>query len=88
MTGVGRLDAERVATLEECVGILCYSIGMDKVDGPAAATAGIPVRNVPDYCTDEVSDHALALLLAAQRRLLPIATATAAGVVADSATGR
>ena len=79
VTGVGRLDAERVATLEDCVGILCYSIGMDKVDGPAAATAGIRIRNVPDYCTDEVSDHAVTLLLAAQRRLLPLATATAAG---------
>jgi D-3-phosphoglycerate dehydrogenase / 2-oxoglutarate reductase len=79
VTGVRRLDAARIKTLERCVGILCYSIGMDKVDGPAAAAAGIPVRNVPDYCTDEVSDHALTLLLAAQRRLLPIANATAAG---------
>jgi phosphoglycerate dehydrogenase-like enzyme len=79
VTGYGRLDAGRVAGLERAVGILCYSIGMDKVDGPAAQAAGIPVRNVPDYCTDEVSDHALALLLAAQRRILPFATATAAG---------
>jgi len=79
VTGVSRLDANRIAGLERCVGILCYSIGMDKVDGPAAAAAGIPVRNVPDYCVDEVSDHALALLLAAQRRLLPLANATAAG---------
>ena len=79
VTGYGRLDADRVASLERAVGILCYSIGMDKVDGPAAKTAGIPIRNVPDYCTDEVSDHALALLLAAQRRILPFATATAAG---------
>jgi D-3-phosphoglycerate dehydrogenase len=78
VTGYGRLDAARVASLERAVGILCYSIGMDKVDGPAAAAAGIPVRNVPDYCTDEVSDHALALLLAAERRILPFATATAA----------
>lgn len=79
VTGVRRLDAERIEALERCVGILCYSIGMDKVDGRAATAAGIPVRNVPDYCTDEVSDHALTLLLAAQRRLVPIATATAAG---------
>jgi D-3-phosphoglycerate dehydrogenase / 2-oxoglutarate reductase len=79
VTGFGRLDADRVASLERAVGILCYSIGMDKVDGDAAKAAGIPVRNVPDYCTDEVSDHALALLLAAQRRILPFATATAAG---------
>jgi D-3-phosphoglycerate dehydrogenase len=79
VTGVRRLDADRIATMERCAGILCYSIGMDKVDGPAAKAAGLPVRNVPDYCTDEVSDHALALLLAAQRRLLPIANATARG---------
>ena len=79
VTGVRRLEAARIATLERCVGILCYSIGMDKVDGAAAADRGIPVRNVPDYCTDEVSDHALTLLLAAQRRLLPIANATAGG---------
>ena len=79
VTGVSRLDAARVRSLERCVGILCYSIGMDKVDGLAAESAGIPVRNVPDYCTEEVSDHALALLLAAQRRLVPLATATAAG---------
>jgi D-3-phosphoglycerate dehydrogenase len=76
VTGVRRLDAERVASLRDVAGILCYSIGMDKVD-PSAARAGIPVRNVPDYCTDEVSDHALALLLAAGRRLVPIANATA-----------
>jgi D-3-phosphoglycerate dehydrogenase len=79
VTGYGRLDADRVASLERAVGILCYSIGMDKVDGAATKAAGIPVRNVPDYCTDEVSDHALALLLSAQRRILPFATATAAG---------
>lgn len=75
VTGVRQLDAQRVHSLERCVGIQCYSIGMDKVDGPAAAALGIPVRNVPDYCTDEVSDHALSLLLAAQRRIVPLATA-------------
>lgn len=79
VTGVRRLDAACIASMERCAGILCYSIGMDKVDGAAASVAGIPVRNVPDYCTDEVSDHALTLLLAAQRRLLPIANATARG---------
>jgi D-3-phosphoglycerate dehydrogenase / 2-oxoglutarate reductase len=77
VTGIRRLDAERVRSLRDAAGILCYSIGMDKVDGAAAQAAGIPVRNVPDYCTDEVSDHALTLLLAAERRLVPIATETA-----------
>lgn len=57
--------------LSRCVGLICYSVGMDAVDATAAAQAGIPVTNVAGYCTDEVSDHAMALLLAAERRLLP-----------------
>ena len=60
-------------------GILCYSVGMDGVDASAAADLGVPVHNVPDYCTEEVSDHAIAMLLALQRNLLPIASATARG---------
>jgi D-3-phosphoglycerate dehydrogenase len=77
VTGVRRLDAEAVTSLRRAVGIQCYSIGMDKVDAAAAASAGIAVHNVPDYCTDEVSDHAMALLLAAERRLVPVVHATA-----------
>lgn len=79
VTGVRRLDPDRIATLERCVGILCYSIGTDKVDAAAAEATGIPVRNVPDYCTDEVADHGMALLLAAQRRLVPLAAVAARG---------
>ena len=79
VTGVRRLDAPRVASLRRAVGILCYSIGMDQVDREAAAARDIPVRNIPGYCTDEVADHALLLLLATRRRLLPIAARAAAG---------
>ncbi|MBX3029008.1 MAG: hypothetical protein KF809_02495 [Chloroflexi bacterium] len=79
VTGVRRLDAARIATLRRAVGILCYSIGMDQVDREAAASRGLPVRNIPGYCTDEVADHALLLLLAARRRLLPLASRAAAG---------
>jgi D-3-phosphoglycerate dehydrogenase / 2-oxoglutarate reductase len=75
VTGVRRLEAEAIAALTRAAGILCYSIGMDKVDRAAATQRDIPVRNIPDYCTDEVSDHALALLLAAERRLVPITRA-------------
>lgn len=79
VTGIQHLDASAIATLDRCVGILCYSIGMDKVDAAAAAAKGIPVRNVPDYCTDEVSDHALTLLLAAERRLTAFVDLAASG---------
>jgi D-3-phosphoglycerate dehydrogenase len=79
VTGLRRLDAERIEGLRRAVGILCYSIGMDRVDATAAAKAGIAVRNVPGYCTDEVSDHALALLLAAWRRVPQLAARAAGG---------
>jgi D-3-phosphoglycerate dehydrogenase len=40
-----------------------YGVGYDTVDVAAATARGILVANVPDYCIEEVSDHALALLL-------------------------
>ena len=45
------------------------AVGFDQVDTDAATEGGIVVTHVPDYCTDEVSDHAMALLLALHRRV-------------------
>lgn len=78
-TGRRHLGPAEIARMERARAVVCFSIGMDQVDGPAAAAAGITVTNIPDYCTVDVADHALALLLAAQRRLVPLATETAAG---------
>ena len=44
-------------------------VGVDGVDIPAAADHGVTVVNVPDYCREEVSTHAVSLLLASIRRL-------------------
>lgn len=46
-----------------------YGVGLDTVDVQAATDLGIPVAYVPDYCVDEVSSHAVALLLAVWRKL-------------------
>ena len=69
----GPFPSHLLGRLDNCVGIICYSVGMDAVDASAAAAASIPVTNVAGYCTHEVSEHAMALLLALQRRLLSFA---------------
>lgn len=78
VSGIRRLDSSALARLGRAVGIVCYSVGTDAVDLEAAARLGIPVRNVPGYCTDEVADHALTLLLAAWRRLPRLSARAAA----------
>ena len=42
-------------------------VGYDNVDIKAAGRLGIPVCNIPDYGTEEVADHALALILGLYR---------------------
>ena len=65
-----KITARVIEKLNRCKIIARYGIGVDNVDVVAATRAGILVTNVPDYCVDEVSDHALALLLALARRIV------------------
>ncbi|HWO33342.1 MAG TPA: NAD(P)-dependent oxidoreductase, partial [Candidatus Acidoferrum sp.] len=60
-----------IAAMEQCRIIVRYGIGVDNIDIGAATQRGIMVANVPDYCIDEVSDHALALLLMLSRQMIP-----------------
>jgi D-3-phosphoglycerate dehydrogenase len=59
-----------IASLSKCRIIAVNATGVDNVDVKAATEYGIPVTNVPEYCTDEVSDHTLALLLACARKVV------------------
>jgi D-3-phosphoglycerate dehydrogenase len=52
-----------ISRLSKCRVISRYGIGCDNVDIRAAEEAGIWVTNVPGYCTEEVAEHALGLLL-------------------------
>ena len=66
------VTASVIAQLKNCRAIIRNGVGFDSVDVAAAAKAGIPVCNVPDYGTEEVADHALALILALYRQLFPL----------------
>jgi D-3-phosphoglycerate dehydrogenase / 2-oxoglutarate reductase len=60
ITQFAPVNAHVIGGLRNCKVIVRYGIGVDNVDLAAAAARGIPVCNVPDFCTDEVADHALA----------------------------
>jgi D-3-phosphoglycerate dehydrogenase len=58
-----------VEAMTRCKIISRMGTGTDKIDIPAATAKGIVVTNIPDFCTEEVADHTMALLLSAARRL-------------------
>src|SRR5215467_4308393 len=64
-----KLPGELLRQLKRCKVIGRFGLGVDNIDIPAAAQLGITVTYVPDYCLHEVSDHAMALLLALARKV-------------------
>jgi D-3-phosphoglycerate dehydrogenase len=64
-----KITADMIQKMPKCRVISRFGIGVDNVDIQAATAAGIVVTKVPDYCIDEVSDHAMALLLAIVRKI-------------------
>lgn len=55
---------------KNCKVIVKYAVGVDNIDLPTATKRNILVANVPDYCTEEVSTHAMALLLTLIRKII------------------
>lgn len=58
-----------IESLKRCKVIARYGIGVDNIDVEAATEHGIIVANLPDYCVDEVSTHAVALILSCLRKI-------------------
>jgi len=75
------VGARAIDAFTRCRVIARYGTGVDIVDVDAATRRGILVTNVPnDWCQNEVADHAMALLLAAARKVCIYDRATRAGV--------
>lgn len=58
-----------LAALPQLKAIGRYGVGVDTLDVEAATARGVAVCNVPDYGTEDVSDHAIAMALALSRGL-------------------
>jgi len=63
------IQRHHIEAMKNCKIIARSGIGVDIVDVGAATEHGIWVTNVPNYCAEEVADHALALILACTRKL-------------------
>lgn len=64
-----KLTRDVLMRLTRCRAIGRFGLGVDNIDLPTAKEKGIAVNYVPDYCIREVSDHAMALLLALIRKI-------------------
>lgn len=80
MVGTERVTAALIAALPNCRIVSRVGTGLDAIDIPAATAHGVWVTNVPDFSVDEVSNHAMALLLAHARRLRQLLNQSARGV--------
>ena len=68
-----------LAALPQLKAIGRYGVGVDTLDVEAATARGVAVCNVPDYGTEDVSDHAIALAVSLARGITPWTAACAAG---------
>ena len=74
-----QITAPMIRQMKRCRIIARFGIGVDNVDIGEATKAGIVVTRVPDYCIEEVADHAMALLLALARKISLANALTKAG---------
>ena len=79
LVSAAQITRRVLESLPRCRAVVRYGIGVDNVDLQAATDCGIVVAHVLEFCTEEVSNHALALLLALARRLLPLHRDATAG---------
>jgi D-3-phosphoglycerate dehydrogenase len=74
---VGREALERLPRLEA---VATNSTGFDNLDVETLAAAGVWCSNVSDYCTEEVAEHTIALVLALLRGVVDLDREVRAGV--------
>jgi len=87
MVGLEEVRANLIARMDRCRIISRLGTGLDTIDIEAATKRGILVTYVPDYSIDEVSAHAIALLMAQARGLANLLEMTRQGIWNSSTVG-
>tara|TARA_B110000438_G_scaffold169354_1_gene161874 strand:+ start:7637 stop:8620 length:984 start_codon:yes stop_codon:yes gene_type:complete len=63
------IDSEILEAAKICKVAARYGIGVDNIDIKKCTELGIVVTNIPDYCLEEVSDHAISMIISLNRRI-------------------
>ena len=84
LVNLAPIDRAIIAGLDETKGIIRYGIGYDNVDVKAATEKGIYVANVPGYCTVDVAEHTLGLILSLTRRIPELDSYVRRGLYTDT----
>jgi D-3-phosphoglycerate dehydrogenase len=79
LTCFRRVPADVLDLATRCLTVARYGVGVDNIDVARATELGIVVSNVPEFCTEEVADHTMLLVLATLRNFLPAIDATRTG---------
>lgn len=79
LTDAAKMTRRVINSLIKCKIIVSYGIGYDHIDVVAATDNGILVVNIPDFCLEEVSNHAIALLLICAKKLIFMNDGTKSG---------
>jgi D-3-phosphoglycerate dehydrogenase len=87
MVTLDKVTAEIIGSMDRCKIISRLGTGLDSIDIPAATARGIWVTYVPDYSIDEVSAHAIALLLSLARGIPFLSQSTRNGTWNSAAWG-
>lgn len=74
-----QVTAQVLDAATNCRHIARTGIGLDNIDVPHAHSRGMIVTNVPDYCVEEVAEHALAMVFAIGRKIADCHLATKKG---------
>ena len=79
LTCVAQISEEVMRACPDLRVVARIGTGVDNIDVEAAAKLGVAVVNVPDWCVEEVSVHAVAMVLNWARALIPSAAAMREG---------